>query len=287
MIKPRHNLLHVPVELSRFAIDNGLVTPFSVFLYLKFCSDGKLRGDAPELQQMRKDLHLRDLRTFNKHLNKLKELNWIGFNPSTNYYFIRSFDQLREMHLLKKRRASELRFSHVKNLQVYLTGVILCTEVMGQKYWWELKNRRKWRTAMKKSDVANQSKVFSEIPEYYGLSNESLGRLLGCKKTWASNLKNAAVKAGFIKKKQKLVPYVKLSGPDYQFRPIVNEMFPDLKGKFRVVRKSVKNVSEYWVMVQFHDEIIPQMKFKTVSKFTNLRLPKGKVMLAKLNKIKK
>ena len=95
MIRPRHNKLQVPVEISRYVYHNGLISPFSIYLYLKLFSDGKLHDSSPVFTQMRADLRMKDNRTFKKHMNKLHELGWVGHNKESGYYFIRSFDYLR------------------------------------------------------------------------------------------------------------------------------------------------------------------------------------------------
>ena len=144
--------------------------------------------------------------------------------------------------------------------------------MMGQKFYWERKYKRGQRTATKKTDVANHSKVFSEVPEYYGLSVKGIAEELGCSMTRASVLKNAAAKAGYIKVKKRFVLYKKLTRADFALRSNINDIYPHLRGKLRVIPKSVKGFMEYHIMLQCHDEIIPQMKFKTVSKFNNLQV---------------
>lgn len=272
MIRPRHTKLQVPVELSRHVYHNGLITPFSIYLYLKLFSDGKLHEGSPVFNQMRSELRLSDNRTFKKHIAKLLELDWVGHSPVSGYYFVRSFDYLRLIYTFKKRRASTFLLSDAKQLQKYLVGVILSAKVIGDKYYWEFRNRRGLRTATKKTDVASHSKVRSEAPEYYGLSVQAIADLLGCKPTRASVLKNAAAKAGYITVNHKFAYYATLSKADYDARTNLNELFPKLRGMFRIVPKSVKGFMEYHIMVQCHDEIIPQMKFKTVSKFNNLQV---------------
>ena len=85
-------------------------------------------------------------------------------------------------------------------------------------------------------------------------------------------MKNAAAKAGYIKVTKKFALYATLSKADFAARPNLNDLFPHLRGMFRVVPKTVKGVMEYHIMVQCHDEIVPQIKFKTVSKFNNLQV---------------
>lgn len=272
MLRPRHTKLRVPVELSLHVYHIGLIKPFSLYLYLKLFSDGKLHESSPVFQQMRKDLRMTDNRTFKKHIAKLIELTWLGYNPVLGIYFIRSFDHLRFINTFKKRRASTFFLKDTNHVQKYLVGVILSANVMGQAFYWERKYKRGRRTTTKKTDVASQSKVLSKVPEYYGLSQKAIAKELGCSQTRASVLKNAAARAGYIKVNKKFARYATLSEADFKARANLNDLFPMLRGMFRVVTKKVGGFMEYHIVVQCHDEIIPKIKFKTVSKFNNLQV---------------
>jgi hypothetical protein len=283
MVTPRHTKLQVPVELSRYVYHNRLITPFSIYLYLKLFSDGKLRKTSSVFINLRRTLRLSDNRTFNKHINKLIELTWLRYNPKTDMYFIRSFDYVRRLHTFKKRRASTFMLKDVTHVQTYLVGVLLSVEVIGQKYVWEYKKRRKWRAATKKTDVANHSKVFSAIPEYYGCSVATIAKILGCKPTRASVLKKNAAAAGYLKVKHRFVLYAKLTKADFNLRPNINDMFPALRGKLRIKAIKVGRFVEYQVLFQCHDEISSLMKFKTVSKFNNLQV--SPAIISYINKL--
>lgn len=272
MIQPRHAKLQIPVELTRFVYHNGLITPFAIYLYLKLFSDGKLHQTSEVFGQMRNQLRLADNRTFKKHLGKLLELGWMGYSSKSGIYFIRSFDYLRIMLSLKKRRAATFVLQDLRHLQTYLVGVILSAKILGDKFYWELKNRGRWRTAMKKTDVASHSKTFSETPKYFGWSVKSIADYLGCKLTRASVLKNAAAKAGYIEQRHKFEYYGTLPVVDFEARKNLNAMFPKLRGMFKIVPRKINGVTQYGVFLQLHDEIIPKVKFKTIKKFNNLRV---------------
>jgi hypothetical protein len=255
------------------------------FFISNFFSDGKIHEKSEVFQQLRKNLRLSDNRTFKKHINRLLQLSWMGFNPKTGIYFIRSFDYLRFIYTLKKRRASTFYLKDVKHVQTYLVGVLLSVEVIGQKYFWEIKNRRKWRAATKKADVANHSKTFSEVPEYYGCSVAAISKLLNCKPTRASVLKNAAVKAGYIKAKHRFILYAKLSKADFSARSNLDDFYPKLRGKLRFKAVRVGRFTEYHILLQCHDEILPEVKFKTVNKFNNLQI--SPTIIGSLTKLQK
>lgn len=275
MIKPRHNKLQIPVEVSRYVYANNLVKPFAVYLYLKMYSDGKLHEHSPIMQQMRKDLRLKDDRTFKLHFRKLRRENWIGYNAITGMYFIRSIDYLRYVNCFKSRQATTFFPADLNNVQHYLVGVLISAEVVGQKYYWEVVKRRKPSTATKKWDVANHtSKVFSgnPIPTYYGLSVQAIADLLGCKLTRACVLKNAAAKKRYIQIKHHFDVLQVLTKPDFSIRQKIEAANPDLKGKvrFKTVTRNRQTLIE--VVVQLYDEIISNIPFKTVAKFNNLQV---------------
>jgi hypothetical protein len=94
--------------------------------------------------------------------------------------------------------------------------------------------------------------------------------LLGCKKTRASQLRQLAAKAGFIKTRHRFIEIARLPKPDHNIRNYLNELYPKLQGKIRFSMIGFKGVVTIVVLVQSHDEIIPKLQFKSISKFNNL-----------------
>lgn len=278
MLSERHKILLLPTQVSEFVYDNELIKPFSIFLYLKMFAGGKVSANDEVFAKLRQDLKMTDPkdRTFRKHFQKLLDLNWIGYNEQSDMYHIRSFDFIRAVNGFKKRRATKLFFKDILQLQVYLVGVLLCTEVHGQKYYWEIVQGM-LRTATKKRDVAKQSKTSrrSSKPPYYGLCNRKIARLLGCKYTRACTLKQAAADAGYITIRHRYADIKELEKADYLLRSHYAERRPEIAKRLRFWRQIKNGDKIVKVVQQLHDEIIPHIEFKRVAKFAALKVPFG------------
>ncbi|RPD50639.1 hypothetical protein [Paracnuella aquatica] len=270
----RHPQLVVPVELCRFAQSNGLIKSFDLFLHMKMYSDGKMHITSPALKQIRADLRLKDDRTFDKHIEKLRALNWVGYNPASGYYFIRGFHYIRLIHKINNRQGVIFNAFNLNNIKVFVYGVLISAIVIGQFHSAEKDAKRKSRTATTYGGVAKQSNRLSHsnLP-YFGVSNAGIGAALNCSTTLACNMKRKAEEAGMIKTRKQFHLLDRIKEPDYKLRSYLYEQYPKLIGRIRFLGKS--NREERWIEVlqQLHDEIIPKLHFKAMAKFAKLKIP--------------
>ncbi len=264
--------LQIPVELSRHVVTNGLEKSFAIYLYLKFHSSGKIHKDSPAFQSIKRDLGINTNRTYQKHFQKLLDLNWINLSENSGLYYIRGFDRIRLEHQCKNRQATTFYYKNLKKLKAFLVGTILGAAVNGQKYFWEVVTKRKLRPVANKRDATSPARAYADRPkpEYYGLSLPEIADLLGCKKTRASQLRQLAAKAGFIKTRHRFIEIARLPKPDHNIRNYLNELYPKLQGKIRFSMIGFKGVVTIVILIQSHDEIIPKLQFKTIGKFNNL-----------------
>ncbi len=274
----KHSFLQVPVEISQYVFANNLVKSFGIYLYLKMHSSGKVHENSQVFKNIQHELQIKDNRTFRKHMNVMLAENWIGFNPVSGYYFIRSFGYIRGKCHFKSRQATKFRIEDFKYLQVYLFAVCLCAIVRRQHYFWEVK-RRKRRAVTKQTDVTNHSRVFSKNspkPPYYGLSNRMIAKHFGYSKTRACELKMSAARLGYLGLVQHDEEIMVIGKRNYRLRADLESLYPDLKGKIRFEIITVERFKRKWKMIrvfrQLHDEIIPKIQFKSVAKFNNLQL---------------
>lgn len=278
MLQERHKILLLPYQITEYVFYNDLYKPFSIFLYLKMFAGDKVSATDEVFAQLRQDLMMSDPkgRTFRKHLQKLLELNWIGYNAKSGIYHVRSFDFIRAVNGFKKRRATKLFLKDIQNLQVYLAAVLICTKIHGQKYYWE-KVKGKSRTATKQRGVAKQSRAsrHSTQPPYYGLCNRTIARLLGCKYTRACELKQAAAEAGYLTARHRYADIKEMDKADYMLRPMLAERSPNLAKRYRFWRQIKDGDKIVKVVQQLHDEIIPHIEYKRVAGFAALKVPFG------------
>ncbi len=273
MCERQTDKIQIPVQVASFVVLNKLQTAFAIYLYLKFHSSGKIHKDSPAFQSIKKDLGISSNKTYNKHFQKLIDLRWISLSENSGLYFIYGFDRIRLEHQFMRRQATTLYYKNLKKLRAFLVGTILGAAVNGQKYFWEVAKRRKLRPVANNRDATSPARAYADRPkpEYYGLSLPEISTLLGCKKTRASQLRQEAAKARFIKTRHRFIHFATLPKPDYNVRQYLNELYPKHKGKMRFsIIPAVKGMPYIVVVIQSHDEIIPKLQFKTISKFNNL-----------------
>ena len=260
------NMLQIPVELIRYCHQQKLVKPFAVFVYLKFHSSGKIQKGSPVFAQLMNDLEIKDNRTLQAHIGKLRELNWIGYNPDSEYYFIRSLNKIVKNLNLSSKIVAPINESHLKNFRAFMTASVITADVNRNKFYHEIAVPRKLKAATQKKHVANQSldskKGFNK-PDYYGISNKRIANLLGCSQTRATELKKESEMAGLIETRHHFKRIAVLKNSDAYLRPQLQSLNMQFGNRIRF-RKCNENGSEcVEVLEQLTDEIKGKIKLKT------------------------
>lgn len=274
MKRPETDILQIPMQITRYVFHNDLVKPFSILLYLKIHTSGKFHKDSRHLSDAGDFLGICDNRTFQKHFNKLLAFNWIAFNPKSGQYFVRGFDRIRLENGFKSRQAVTLWHYNLNKLHSFIVGAILSAEINGQRYACNKQSKRQSRPAVIKRDAASPARNAKRgVLEYYGLGLEAIGKLLGCKKTRASELRTNAAMDGFILVKHRFQDYLEISERDYMLRNYLKEVAPHIAQRLRVKKVASNTNPRIKLMLQLHDEITPKVQFKTVNKFNRLAVP--------------
>ncbi len=224
---------NIPVQLSEFVIHNRLTNTFKVYLHLKAINDKINRVDLPITGTKK---------TFLKHLKKLLKLNWIGYNENARVYHVRGFDAVRKLEGFKKRRAVKFGFTDTGNLQTFLAASVICSAIQDQNYY----KRKIAGAAAKKKGVARQRPLFP----YNALSNYKIAKLLGCKQTRATVIKNRAIKLNYLR----TIKHYRHQSDDSNYRKFLYDQKPHEAARMRLIQGKVFR--------QLPDEIIPKMIFK-------------------------
>jgi hypothetical protein len=118
-----------------------LEKPFKLFLWLKLLySSGKFKSCPTFKKAICQLMGLKDIRTLNTNLNKLKELGWIKYNSQTGYYLIVSFDKLKKKYALPSNFAYECSFRDLSNIHAFIGGALFT--YLHRDYWRKKKKRR-------------------------------------------------------------------------------------------------------------------------------------------------
>ena len=289
---PKHIKLVIPVEISHFAYHNGLSKAFAVYLYLKMHSDGKVQKKSAIMRELSFCLNIKERRTLKKYLDVLRKHNWIGFDAKTGTYYIRSFDAIRAKHTFYNRQGTVFFVNYLNKVPAYIIAVIMGDKLNENKFFWEVVNEGKLRTATKKKDVAFQSAAPSKLPKpkYNGICKSKIAKLFNRSLTTATKLKQQAENAGFLKVTHQFTDFKNINLADFKLRSNLEDIYPFIKGRLRFKKQpKVEDASNQvqrhiTILIQSYDKIECLLQFKTVNKFNHLKVSATvKLGLKKLN----
>ena len=273
-MNPVANKVQIPIEILTFVQKRKLVKPFAVYMYLKCMCAGKIRTTDAAFTKMPGKLSIRDKRTIEKHLRKLTELNWIGYNSATGDYFIRGISFIRKQQKFKSRKAATFYFKDLKNMQAFVAGSIISSNIKAQQYYWEVASRGRLKSVTMKKGVTKQdfipASATTQKPDYYGLGVHGIAKLLNCKPTRACELKQEAEKEGHIKTKKKFREIAVFEKSNDGLKKNLGFAYPEMEKKVRF--RKVKRGGKFFVQMveQLHDEIKPKVGLKKIKRFNHL-----------------
>lgn len=256
------NKRSIPIELIQYCTGEELRKPLALLLAMNMHSSGKIKRFT-ELSNIAITIGMKDKRTLKKHLNALLDYNWVGYNPISEIYFVRSFDKIRVLMGFKKRTSVTLYSSDLSNVQNWCDAVIVNSSVRDQKFYWEIARRRFKRPVLTKEDSANPVQRVDPMtkPPYYGLSNYTIGKHLNCSISQACKRKRKAAKLGYLICKPHLKVIAKFPKADYRIREKFIELYPSFRGKLRFRTIVNEGNSVIQLVQQLHDEVIPNTVF--------------------------
>lgn len=193
-----HQYLKVPVELSAKVLSCKLIRPFQIYLKLNSMCSGKIKIDNAVKNYLLNELNLKSVKTVNANLKILLSLNWVGYNPKSQIYFIRGIDQLRKIEKCFSRAACEFRINDINKLKAFLVGSVISNLINRQK-------------RIKKTLERNNGRSkhgCSGSPDDFPIANEALAKCLKVALSTAYEHKQIAVQHGYLKIRPVLHPII-------------------------------------------------------------------------------
>lgn len=216
-----------------------------------------MHKDSQEFKDIKKKVGIKDNRTLSKHLLSLRKLNWVGYNPKSGYYFIRSFAFVMEQQGFKGFQAVKCHpQTDLKNFDAFLFATVIGAKVKRFEYF---VNRQRWasRFVTNKRGVTNHNlQPSSDLPEYFGLSVATMAKTLKLSHSRAWELKNEAEKHGYLKSNNKFKELVTGS------RKVVSTYIGCVEeSEAKKIKVYQKGDGIFTVAIQLHDEVIPLVTF--------------------------
>lgn len=135
--------------------------------------------------------------TIEKYLNNLMLRNWIGYNPESNYYFIRSYDNVLKIERISGNWRASVKLDHILNIKALL-GVI----IFGNFYRIARNKRKKtdtWKkNGRKKSGLIKSCPKQKILPTHFQVSINGVSKLTGITENKLFRIKSSAVSANLL-----------------------------------------------------------------------------------------
>jgi len=177
---------HVPIALIVHCISERKLQELKLYLWLKACSSGKIKLDDYQIQSVSLILDVTTYRT-KSSLNKLNSYNWLGYNPKSKYYFIRSFDKVRIMEQLKQRRSAVFCLNDLKNFPAWCGGAFYA-------YLYKLRKGANY----KHDFLKGKSKQAYNAPSFLPVATAGVERIFQLSRATATRYKLLAKRAGYL-----------------------------------------------------------------------------------------
>lgn len=248
------------MDILEFCNAEKCIKALQVFLYLK--SKGDIINEKMiDFKDIKKVIKVCTRRTFNKHIGKLIQLNWIGYNKGSKNYFIRSFKKICLGNNFVKKSGVVFDYSNFSQFKSFVEASIICHDINKQEYACKKAFIKKMGIAALKKGGALQAenRLYLGFAAYSGKSNVGLSKLLHCGKSQANRAKINAKKNRYLNTRKHIRVLEELDGYN---RAIKSDFGNSNNIQFRTVKINGKKITQ--VYQQLHDEIIPMLRFKRI-----------------------
>lgn len=180
----------LPVELCQYVLTNKLTSPLKLFLALKFRCDGITKLNKEDLIEIGSSIRLTSYRAVKNNLNKLIQLNWVGYNTKTQIYFIRGFERIRTQLRFKRRKGAEFSISDIPEIKAFCFSSVVTTLINEQK-------RKIWN---KEGGVQSNGCALQPPSNSFPVALKALSKILNISPSTAFLFKQEAIRIGYLKR---------------------------------------------------------------------------------------
>ncbi|MBK9733203.1 MAG: hypothetical protein IPO83_18265 [Chitinophagaceae bacterium] len=232
--------LLIPVELCEYVLKNKLSKPFQLYILLKSSCNGKRMISAEDKIMIAQRLFRKTAKTIQNNLSILLELNWIGYNKKSKYYFIRGFAHLQKELGQKSLTAAEFEIDRINEIQAFMAAAVI-------GYMLNQHKKRRWMSGLEKGSPSQGIHLSSD---YDKISLSIICEKLGIALSNAHCLKKKAKLAKFIT----VIKHFENLNIDPRFVNKMKKTVPELRTRIRVNNGNIA--------LQEVDEIISHIRFK-------------------------
>ncbi len=179
----------IPVELATLVFRERLAMEFQTWLLLKHWSNGRLEITPAIINALATHLNASG-RTIYRALSRLRERNWIGYNPNNGLWYVRGLDALRIIEQCNRRAAVWFDVENVRAIEAFVAGVAFGELIRRQK-------TKFWREAAGVHRKGGTTQP-APLPKFFPVAIRAIEKIFGVSRSTVTRAKKAAVAAGFL-----------------------------------------------------------------------------------------
>lgn len=180
----------IPYGLALLIRRERLYREFQIWLLLKHWSNGRLELAPRIIARLASSLRCSP-RTIERNIGRLRERNWLGYNPNTGVTYVRGIDALRIVERLPGRLAVWLDIDRILNVEAFLAACGESFFVRGQKV-------KAWRE--REAGVHSKRGTIqpAPVPTFFPVALSLHFSFFGIAKSTAARERKLAEAAGFL-----------------------------------------------------------------------------------------
>lgn len=181
----------IPLNLALLIRRERLFREFQTWLLLKHWSNGHLEVTPRIIARLASSLRCSP-RTVERNIARLRERNWLGYNPTSGLTYVRGMDALRIVERLPGRLAVWLDIDRILNVEAFLAACGESFFVRGQKV-------KAWRERAAGVHSKRGTIQPAPVPTFYAVALSLHFSFFGIAKSTAARDRKLAEAAGFIR----------------------------------------------------------------------------------------
>lgn len=123
--------LVIPVQMVEYVVKNRMQTAFTLYAYMLIERKDKFR--TKDLRGLHDVFGLKSQRSIQNALKLLLKMNWIGQNPRSKIYHVRSINRVSNMIGVEYKRSVVMQIPDYKSIDEFLTATLVANLVDRQR----------------------------------------------------------------------------------------------------------------------------------------------------------
>jgi hypothetical protein len=196
--------LNIPVGVSKWVVINNFARPFQVFLLLKANCSGTVFLDTHSKNLIANHLKV-STKTVDRAIQRLIDINWIGYDTRTGKYYVRSFELIQEYIGDDSRKCSLFHLDEIYKIKGFVFSSVLAYKINQRKHYQRSVISKKSLGVINRENTLQRLRSantpdnpYKDIFRSGNLPVREIGKVFGKSNSVIHNYKLEAEKAGYI-----------------------------------------------------------------------------------------